>query len=107
MQRKIIDYGKGYIRTFDTWIIEYEAERLTARLVTKILESTGKRMAGNGRVVRVEQSLDGEKHRDMGEDRQIRGSPPVVGRTQWLRWKSTCRQCSLQGGAPTAQCLKR
>nr|DAR83060.1 MAG TPA: hypothetical protein [Caudoviricetes sp.] len=28
LQRKIIDYGKGYTRTFDTWIAEYEAERL-------------------------------------------------------------------------------
>lgn len=84
MQRKIIDYGKGYTRTFDTWITEYEAERLAARLVTKILESTGKRMAGNGRLVRAEQSLDGEKYRGMGEDRQIRGSSPVVGRTLLL-----------------------
>ena len=84
LQRKIIDYAKGYTRTFDTWITEYEAERLATRLVTKILESTGKRMAGNGRVVRAEQSLDGEKHRGMGEDRQIRGSSRVVGRTLLL-----------------------
>ena len=28
LQRKIIDYGKGYTRTFDTRIKGYEAERL-------------------------------------------------------------------------------
>lgn len=37
LQPKIIDYGKGYTRTFDTWITEYEAERKAARLVTQKL----------------------------------------------------------------------